>query len=150
MEAERLKAPVQDQLVMKNHRREQSANATGGRHNRNGDWGNVEDERRTESYGRPAPASEEYEIVISKVNKSGAAPEERKEAVRESHHFTQNMRQNFASPSPDIGPNGTRGRAMSGQHAGKVGGTQNGVQKVHVSDPKAKPMEVNLSNIKQQ
>ena len=150
MEAERLKAPVQDQLVLKNHRREQSANATAGRHNRNGDWGNVEDERRTESYSRPAPPSDEYEIVISKVKKTGQN-EERKDAPRESHHFNQNMRSHFASPSPEIGPNGSRGnRGLSGQHAGKVVSAQSGVQKVHVSEPKAKPMEVNLHNIKQQ
>ena len=36
-------------MVVKNHRREQSANATAGRHNRNSDWGNAEDERRSES-----------------------------------------------------------------------------------------------------
>ena len=41
LEHERLKAPVKDPLVLKNHRREQSANATAGRTNRNGDWGNV-------------------------------------------------------------------------------------------------------------
>jgi hypothetical protein len=68
-------------LVLKNHRREQSANATAGRHNRNAEWGNFEDERRTESYGRPAPQTDEYEIVISKVNKP-AANEERKAEPR--------------------------------------------------------------------
>ena len=67
MENDRLKAPVKDQLVLKNHRREQSANATAGRTNRNGDWGDVQDERRVESYERPTMA-DEYEIVTSKVN----------------------------------------------------------------------------------
>ena len=61
---------MQDQLVLKNHRREQSANATAGRHNKNGDWGNdVGDERRTESYERPA-STDDYEIVTSKANKN--------------------------------------------------------------------------------
>ena len=68
IEEDRFKAPVQDQLVIKNHRREQSANATAGRHNRNGDWGNVADERRTESHDRAA-TSDDYEILISKVNR---------------------------------------------------------------------------------
>ena len=67
IENDRFKAPVKDQLVLKNHRREQSANATAGRTNRNGDWGNVEDERRVESYER-APVGDDYEIVVSKVN----------------------------------------------------------------------------------
>ena len=62
-----MKAPVEDQLVLKNHRREQSANATAGsRVNRNTDWGDVKDERRVESYER-APLGEEYEIVASKI-----------------------------------------------------------------------------------
>ena len=67
IENDRLKAPVKDQLVLKNHRREQSANATAGRTNRNGDWGDVQDERRVESYERPTMA-DDYEIVTSKVN----------------------------------------------------------------------------------
>ena len=77
MENDRLKAPVKDQLVLKNHRREQSANATAGRNNRNGDWGHVEDERRVESYER-APVSDDYEIVVSKMNSNTANGEERK------------------------------------------------------------------------
>ena len=52
--------------MLKNHRREQSANATAGRHNKNNGWGDVRDERRTESYERPA-IDEDYEIVASKV-----------------------------------------------------------------------------------
>ena len=71
-EKDRLTAPVQDQLVLKNHRREQSANATAGRHNKNATWGQVEDERRTGSYERPAMA-DDYEIVISKINQNNAA-----------------------------------------------------------------------------
>lgn len=62
----RMPAPVQDQLVLKNHRREQSANATAGRTNK--DWSDVRDERRTESYERPA-IDEEYEIVASKLQR---------------------------------------------------------------------------------
>jgi hypothetical protein len=62
-ETGRMPAPVQDPLVLKNHRREQSANATAGR-TTNG-WGDVRDERRTESYERPA-IDEEYAIVASK------------------------------------------------------------------------------------
>ena len=49
--------------MLKNHRREQSANATAGR--THGAWGHVEDERRTESYERPA-VIDDYEIVVSK------------------------------------------------------------------------------------
>jgi hypothetical protein len=62
----RMPAPVQDQLVLKNHRREQSANATAGRTTKDNGWGDVRDERRTESYERPA-IDEEYEIVASKA-----------------------------------------------------------------------------------
>ena len=69
IEEDRFKAPVQDQLVLKNHRREQSANATAGRHNRNGDWGNVADERRTESHERPGVA-DDYEIIVCNVKKA--------------------------------------------------------------------------------
>lgn len=54
---------------MKNHRREQSANATAGRPTKdpNG-WGDVRDDRRTESYERPA-IDEDYEIVASKAQR---------------------------------------------------------------------------------
>jgi hypothetical protein len=63
-------AAVEDQLVLKNHRREQSANATASRpnkHNANS-WG--DDERRTESYHRPAH-NEDYEMIGSKAKSSG-------------------------------------------------------------------------------
>ena len=124
IDAERLKAPVQDQLVLKNHRREQSANATAGRHNRNGDWGSVEDERRTESQVR-AGLADDYEIVISKVNSKGeptstAAPGEESKSSganggrdAKNSNLHANLRANFASPSPDIGPNASRNRNNS-------------------------------------
>ena len=47
-------------LVQKNHRREQSATATAGRHNKNDHWGDTTDERRVGSCER---ASEEYQIM---------------------------------------------------------------------------------------
>ena len=61
-------APVQDPLVLKNHRREQSATATAGRHKDSSGWGDVRDERRTESYERPA-IDEDYAIVVSKAQR---------------------------------------------------------------------------------
>ena len=126
IDAERLKAPVQDQLVLKNHRREQSANATAGRHNRNGDWGSVEDERRTESQVR-AGLTDDYEIVISKVNNKGEPTtttaqqpgEESKSSGAnggrdaKNSNLHANLRANFASPSPDIGPHASRNRNNS-------------------------------------
>ena len=134
--------------MLKNHRREQSANATAGRHNRHADWGSVEDERRTESYGRPAPASEEYEIVISKVNNKQPAEESKKDGRISSNNNgatgfnNQNLRSHFASPSPDIGPHASRHN--------KNGSTSvTAPQRAQASAPKSKPLEVNISNIKQ-
>lgn len=43
---------MQDVLVLKNHRREQSANATAGR-TQNNEWGSEEDIRRGASYEKP-------------------------------------------------------------------------------------------------
>ena len=51
---DQLRAPIQDMLVLKNHRREQSANATANRYNKNDHWGapDAEDIRRADSCDR--------------------------------------------------------------------------------------------------
>ncbi len=112
----------------------------------------MEDERRTESYGRPAPASDDYEIVISKVNKPSANAEDKKhtDGTRDSQNFNKNMRAHFASPSPDIGPGGSRGNRQSSTNQGKSGSTQNnaGIPKMNVTENRTKPMEVNIQNMK--
>jgi len=57
------------------------------------------------------------------------------------------MRAHFASPSPDIGPNGSRGgnnrHNNSSSNHGKQGSNQApGIQKVNATEAKTKPMEV--------
>jgi hypothetical protein len=111
--------------VLKNHRREQSANATAGRHNRNGDWGRVGDERRTGSYERPA-ATDEYEILVSKANKNGAEKGKNGERDPKNAPNTTNMRQHFISPSPDTGPQAGRHRQSSINKSTAVNSSSNG------------------------
>ena len=83
--------------MLKNHRREQSANATAGRQTKdpNG-WGDVRDDRRTESYERPA-IDEEYEIVASKAQRY----KEEEKRVNSQQQPKQDLRISYMSPSPD-------------------------------------------------
>lgn len=147
IEEDRFKAPVQDQLVLKNHRREQSANATAGRHNRNGDWGNVADERRTESQERPG-AADDYEIIVCNVKK---ADQEDSKAdgngtnggrdSKNTNNPNANLRAHFASPSPDIGPQANRNRnnsIVNQQKNGSTGGSLTQGQKAQTSEVKNK------------
>ena len=83
------------------------------------------DERRTESHDRAA-VTDDYEILVSKVNKTGgpaassAANEEAKGSGRDSkmaqNNHNTNLRAHFASPSPDIGPTAARNRNGSVAH----------------------------------
>ena len=57
----------------------------------------MRDERRTESYKRPA-IDEEYEIVASKVQKFKEEPEKRQNAQQMPK---SDLRINYLSPSPD-------------------------------------------------
>lgn len=142
---------MQDQLVLKNHRREQSANATAGRHNKNGAWGDVHDERRTESYERPAE-TDDYEIVISKVNR-GQTGDDKHGSSREpkgaqAPNPSQINRSHFISPSPEITPAQGRQRQGASQVA-KSTAVPPSAQGAS-SKPQKQAVEVNISNIKQQ
>ena len=96
------------------------------------------DERRTESYDRGQP-TDEYEVVISKVNKT-VAEEANASNVTAGGFNKSNLRAHFASPSPDIGPGGGRGRNTS--VTGKIPESKSTNDSKNTA--KQQPMEVNI------
>lgn len=85
-----IRAPVHDQLVKKNHRREQSANATAGRRDKNGHWGSpdAEDIRRVGSCERPQK-DDDYTIMRPPVRQHEESQD-------------QGSKKRLISPSPEV------------------------------------------------
>jgi hypothetical protein len=78
--------------VQKNHRREQSANATANRYSKNDHWGAYDDFRRIESCER-ADQDQEYQILGSGRKIQQADPND--------------ILKRLVSPSPDTAPRQT-------------------------------------------
>jgi hypothetical protein len=83
-----IRAPIHDPLVQKNHRREQSANATAGGREK-GCWGDNNDDARKAGSCERAEKDQDYQMIGTQMTKTDATAEKMKRLISPSPETTQ-------------------------------------------------------------